>query len=111
MTGFAAWAELVFVAEPSLMAMLVIVCLVAGDTGGFEFLLIQETGMTGIALGRDVFAAQRVFGVSVVVKNGNAPVFFRVAGLAFLAEPSLVAFLVVVCLVAGDTGGFEFLLI
>ena len=100
-----------FIAEPSLVAVLVVIGLGAGYACGFELLPIQEAGVAAVAFGLNMFAAQWIFGVAGMVKNRNAPVFFRVAGLALLAKPSLVPFLVVVRLVAGDAGGLEFLLI
>lgn len=67
--------------------------------------------MAGFTLGRDVFATQHVFRVAVMVKGRDGPVLFGVAGLALFAESPLVAFLVVVGLVAGHAGGSELFLI
>ena len=67
--------------------------------------------MAARAFGLDVFSAQRVFRVAVMFKGGDGPILFNVAGLALLAEASLVSFLVIIILVAGGTGGFELLLI
>ena len=104
-TGFA------FVAESSLMAFLVVVGAMAGDARLLEFFHVQDAGMAGFTLGRDVFATQNVFRVAVMIKGRDGPVLFGVTGLALFAEATLVAFLVVVGLVAGDTGYPEFLLI
>jgi hypothetical protein len=100
-----------FLAEPPLVALFVIVRFVAGDTGALEFLLVQEAGVAAVAFGRNMLAAQEVFGIAVVVKNGNAPVFFRVAGLALLAKTTFMAVLVVIGFVTGDAGGLQFFLV
>ena len=64
--------------------------------------------MAGLALSRDVLATQNVFRVAIVVEGGGLPVLLHVTGLALVAEAPLVAFLVVVGLVAGDARRLEF---
>ena len=100
-----------FVTETSLVAFLVVVGTMTGDARLLEFFHVQDAGMAGFTLGRDVFATQHVFRVAVVVKGRDGPVLFRVAGLTLFAEPSLMAFLIVVGLVAGHAGGSELFLI
>ena len=100
-----------FVTETSLVAFLVVVGTMTGDARLLEFFHVQDAGMAGFTLGRDVFATQNVFRVAVMIKGRDGPVLFGVTGLALFAEATLVAFLVVVGLVAGDTGYPEFLLI
>ena len=92
------------------MALLVVVGFMAGDAGGFEFFLVQEAGVTGIALRQIMFPAQGVFGVVIVVEGGDAPILFGMARLALLAKAALVALLVVVGLVAGHAEGLQLFL-
>ena len=104
-TGFA------FVAESPLVAFLVIVGTMTGDARLLEFFHVQDSCMAGFTLGRDVLATQHIFRVAVMVKGRDGPVLFGVTGLALFAEATLVAFLVVVGLVAGHAGDPELFLI
>ena len=104
-TGFA------FVAESSLMALLVVVGAMTGDARLLEFFHVQDSGVAALAFRLDVFAAQRVFCAAVMVKGRDGPVLFGVTGFAFVAKASLMAFLVVVGLVAGHAGGSDLFLI
>ena len=72
-TGFA------FVAKATLVAFLVVVGAMTGDARLLEFFHVQDAGMAGFTLGRDVFAAQNVFRVAVMVKGRDGPVLFGVA--------------------------------
>ena len=100
-----------FVTEFTLVSIAVVIFLMAGDARLLEFFHVQDAGMAGFTLGRDVFATQHVFRVAVMVKGRDGPVLFSVTGLALFTEASLVAFLVVVDLVAHYAGGSELLLI
>jgi hypothetical protein len=95
-------AGLALVAETALVALAVVVLAVAGNALRRRLFPIQETAMAGRAFGEAVFAAQRVFGVLVVVERAHLPVLVGVAGLAFVAEAALVALAVVVLAVTGD---------
>ena len=52
----------------------------------------------------DVLAAQRIFSVAVMLEGASFPVFFVMAGFAFLPVLSL---MLIFFQVAGDTGGFQ----
>jgi len=61
--------------------------------------------VTTLALGRFVFAFQRVLGVLVMVEAGLLPALFVMAGFALLAQAALVALLVIVLAMTGNTLG------
>jgi len=86
-TGFA------FVAEFTLVSIAVVIFLMAGDARLLEFFHVQDAGMAGFTLGRDVFATQHVFRVAVMIKSGDGPVLFGMTGLALFAESPLMPFL------------------
>ena len=104
-TGFA------FVAESPLVALLVVVGAMTGDARLLEFFHVQDAGMAGFTLGRDVFAAQNVFRVAVMVKGRDGPVLFGVAALALFTKVALVAFFVIVGLVTGHANASELFLV
>lgn len=58
--------------------------------------------MAGHAFGLDVFAAQDILGITIMLKLQGLPVFFDVAGLALGAESCL---MLIVLFVTGDTRG------
>lgn len=58
-----------------------------------------------------MFSAQHIFGVAIVIKRGDAPIFFRVAGGAFFAEAALVSLNIVIGLVTSNASGLKFFLI
>ena len=60
--------------------------------------------MAGHAFHFDMLAAQKVFGVSIMLERAGLPVFFVMAGFAFLPVLSL---MLIFFQVAGDTGGFQ----
>src|SRR3990167_1208155 len=64
--------------------------------------------MAGFTLGRDIFATQNVFRVAIMVESGGLPVLLHMTGFAFVAESSLMAFLVVVGAMAGDARRLKF---
>ena len=62
--------------------------------------------MASFAFGLNMFSAQRIFRVAVVIESGVLPVFFDMTGFAFVAEPAFVTLAVVVGFMTGDTSGF-----
>jgi len=58
--------------------------------------------VTGRALGRAMFALEGVLGVAVVIETARLPVAVGVTGFALVAKPALVAFALIILLVAGD---------
>jgi hypothetical protein len=85
------------VAEASFVALGFVILAMAGHALGRSFLLVQETGMAGRAFGEQVFAAQRVFGVAVVVEPDVLPIAISVASLALVAELALVLWQLLHC--------------
>ena len=85
MAGVAALAELALVALP------VVVLLVAGEAGAGRLGGVERDRVAGIALGLHVLAAQRIFGVAVVIEPDVLPALGGMAGLALAPEVALVA--------------------
>jgi len=90
--GLTLLAELTFV---------LVVLQVTAEAVGLGLFLEQETGMAGRALGLRVLAEQRVFGLFVVIKDRDAPVFLDMTALALVAEFALVTFAFVVLPMTG----------
>ncbi len=67
--------------------------------------------MARFAFGLNMFSAQHIFGVAIVIKRSDAPIFFRVTGGAFFAETALVSLNVVIGLVTSHASGLEFFLV
>jgi len=98
-------AGLALVSEPALVSLPVVVLLVACRTGRPEFCAVEVAGVASRALGEPVFSPQRVFGVAVMVEADGFPAAIDMAGLALLAEATLVAALVVVLAMTSDASG------
>ena len=90
---------------------MLVVLLVAAQAVGLELVLVQIAGVAALALDLGVFAAQRILRVAVVIEGRGLPAALVMAVLAFRAELTLMALLVVILLVAAVTVGLEFLLI
>lgn len=101
-TAFAFVAQLAFV---------LVILLVTGDALGRQFRFIDRpsiNGMAGIALGLGVFVLQEVFRLAIMVKGAGLPIFRRMASFALRAIAPLVAFVIVLLAVAGDTLQIKF---
>ena len=98
-----AFLVMALVAFLALFALVHIVDFMAGITIGLELCLIYMGFVAGGAIDLHVFAAQFEVGL-VVVKLLLGPGVFGMAGLAFLAEVTLVLVFVAV---AGDAAGFD----
>ena len=92
---------------PALLAFVLVVFLVTGDTGGFELVLEQESRVATVALGLDMLAAQDKFCVAAVIKFHGLPAFFHVAELALSAKAALVTFTVIVGFMTRHARCFE----
>ena len=67
--------------------------------------------MTRFALGLSMFTAQRIFRIAIVIKGGDAPIFFGMTGFAFIAEIAFMTFNVVIGFMTGNASCFKFFLI
>lgn len=112
--------SLALIAIAPFVALLLVIFLVAGNTLLFqletqiELELAFASSITIVArltLGRLVLVAKRILRVNVMIERQALPAFFVVAVFALLAQPSLVAFLLVVLLVAGGAFIRQFCLI
>ena len=103
--------RLLVVAALALLALLtfvLIVSLMAGETGSLEFVLEKTPLMAGDALDFAVFPAKRILGIPVMIESAGFPVFLDMAAFAFLAE---MPFVFVVLLMAANTGAGQFFLV
>jgi len=64
--------------------------------------------MAGVALGLDVLALEGVFGIAAMIEGGAFPAFLGMAAFAFGTIAPLMAFVLVVLLVAGIALFFHF---
>ena len=88
-----------------------IILFVATEAGRLEILLIEGTFVASCAFRLCMFTPQREFGITVVVECDAFPILCRMAVTTFGAKASLMAFLVIVDLMAAVTARFQFFLI
>ena len=77
---------------------------VTSETGLTQLDPIQVARVTDTASGRAVLATQDILGINVMVEAAAFPVVNTMTGFAFLAKEPLVAFRIVILLVAADAG-------
>ena len=109
-------ARFALVAVTSFVGFLLIILAVTSNAGNLQFLLGRSrTGYTllvaSLTLGIAVLALKGVLGILVVIEIGRFPALVIVATLAFFAQASPVAFLLVVLAMARHAGHRQFLFI
>ena len=109
-------ARFALVAVTSFVGFLLIILAVTSNAGNLQFLLGRSRAgyaalVASIALGIAVLALKRILGVLVVIEIGGFPALVIVATLAFFAQASPVAFLLVVLAMARHAGHRQFLFI
>src|SRR5258706_29045 len=82
-------------------ALVLVVLLVTGNTFGLQLVLVQVAVVAVVALRGLVFAAQRVIGVAVVIKDDLFPLDFIVAVRALGTIASFVLVILLMAVVAG----------
>ena len=107
--------SLALIAVISFMAFLLVIFAVATNASHLQFFAGRRTGYTflvaSLTLGIAVLALKGVLGILVVIEIGRFPALVIVATLAFFAQASPVAFLLVVLAMARHTGHRQFLFI
>lgn len=83
------------------LAVMDIVGLVAGNTGGLDLLRTHRSGVAGLTGRLDVQAAQRVIGVAVVIEGGLRPFAAAVATFAVRAVAALMHVVARMTVIAG----------
>lgn len=93
------------------LTFMLVILLMARDTGGLQFVFIQVALMASRALHRrTMFSQQLKFGLLIVIEQYFLPVAFDVATLALRTEITFVNF-VVVFFVASDTASLQLIFI
>lgn len=88
------------------LALMLVVLLVASYASILQFALVYIAflrQMAGIALGLPMLGLERILGFPVVIKDAGFPVLGRVTGATFIAITALVAFLVIILAMTGNT--------